>query len=52
MPWELSLQIVRKLSGADVRVSFIKAGDHRLSTADDLKLLEQTVGALLGQDGG
>lgn len=52
VPWELSLKIVQNLTGTDVRVSFIKAGDHRLSTPDDLALLEQTVGALLGQDGG
>ena len=36
---------------ADVRVTLIKDGDHRLSRPADLDLLRQTVGALLVGDG-
>ncbi len=52
VPWKLSLKLVEKLASQDVRLTYIRNGDHRLSTPEDLALLGQTVGALLGEDGG
>lgn len=52
VPWQTSLDIAGCLASDDVRLVFIKDGDHRLSRPRDLKLLEQTLAALLGEDGG
>ena len=52
VPWQQSLKLVEKLASRDVRLTFIKDGDHRLSTPEDLALLGRTVGALLGENGG
>jgi len=38
-----SLEISEKLTSTDVRVTLVKAGDHRLSTESDLALLRATV---------
>jgi pimeloyl-ACP methyl ester carboxylesterase len=48
VPWELSLRLAERLETPDVRLIFVKDGDHRLSREADLRLLEQTVSALLG----
>jgi pimeloyl-ACP methyl ester carboxylesterase len=46
VPWELSLRLARALRSADVQVSLIKDGDHRLSRDADIALLLQTISAL------
>jgi pimeloyl-ACP methyl ester carboxylesterase len=51
VPWSLSLRIAEHVTAADVEVTLLKDGDHRLSRPRDLALLRRTVGALLGQDG-
>ncbi|MES1989454.1 MAG: alpha/beta hydrolase [Pseudomonadota bacterium] len=47
VPYAHALRLAEALVSNDVRVSLSKAGDHRLSTDDDLKGLMQTVAALL-----
>ena len=47
MPWELSLRLAERLETPDVRLIFVKDGDHRLSREEDLRLLERSVEALL-----
>ena len=51
VPWEMSLRIAERLSGADVQVILVKDGDHRLSRPQDLALLRRTLLPLLGEDG-
>jgi len=51
VPWELALRIATRITSADVHVTLVKDGDHRLSRPQDLALLCGTVGALLAQDG-
>jgi hypothetical protein len=46
----MALRIADQLTGADVRVTLVKDGDHRLSRPQDLALLRQTLASLLGQD--
>ncbi len=46
VPWRYSLKIVERLAGDDVAVHFTKAGDHRLSTPEDLRRLCDTVDEL------
>ena len=46
VPYRLSLLLADRLESEDVQVHLIKDGDHRLSTARDLALLE-TAGAEL-----
>ncbi|MFM5948166.1 MAG: alpha/beta fold hydrolase [Novosphingobium sp.] len=46
VPWELSLQLAEALRSADVQVTLIKDGDHRLSRDSDLALLLRTLAAL------
>jgi pimeloyl-ACP methyl ester carboxylesterase len=43
VPWRLSLELVERLGSADVACTFVKAGDHRLSTPADLARLIATV---------
>ena len=56
VPWRTSLDLADRLQSADVRLIFIKDGDHRLSRPRDLALLRGTLFGLLGQlageDGG
>ncbi|MBU6397975.1 MAG: alpha/beta hydrolase [Rhodospirillales bacterium] len=52
VPWRQSLKLMESLASQDVRLTFIKDGDHRLSAPGDLALLGGIVGALLGEDGG
>src|SRR5437763_7691028 len=43
VPWEYSLQIARPLDAPEVITTFIKGGDHRLSTPADIARLIATV---------
>ena len=47
VPWEQALTLMAKLESADVQVTLIKDGDHRLSRPDDISLLWRTVEFLL-----
>lgn len=46
VPWTLSLDLARDLEAADVRVTLVKDGDHRLSRPRDIALLLRTVSDL------
>jgi pimeloyl-ACP methyl ester carboxylesterase len=52
VPWRHSLKLAECLQTPDVRLIFIKDGDHRLSRDQDLRLLTQTLATLLGENGG
>jgi pimeloyl-ACP methyl ester carboxylesterase len=43
VPWEYSLQITEHLEAPDVVTTFVKGGDHRLSTPADIARLIATV---------
>ena len=43
VPWQLSLTLCEALTSDDVRVQFVKSGDHRLSEESELDLLCSTV---------
>ena len=43
VPWRQSLEIVERLQGDDIVVTFSKSGDHRLSEPADIARLIQTV---------
>lgn len=47
VPWQRSLLLMDRLAGPDVMATFVKDGDHRLSTPRDLALLSATVEQLL-----
>ena len=47
VPWEHSLKLADCLESRDVRLVFVKDGDHRLSREADLALLEGVVGELV-----
>ncbi|MGG5885823.1 alpha/beta hydrolase [Falsiroseomonas sp. HC035] len=47
VPWRHALRLVEALGGGDVRLHLIKDGDHRLSRPEDLRLLAQTLDAIL-----
>ncbi len=49
IPWQTSLKISEQLSGNDVETLLIKAGDHRLSSAQDLDRLCRVLDDLLDQ---
>lgn len=51
VPWGLSLELAERLVSEDVRITFVKGGDHRLSTPADLALLTATVDALRAEIG-
>ena len=46
VPWEVSLRLADALRSADVQVTLVKDGDHRLSREADLALLLRTLAAL------
>lgn len=48
VPWEYSLQIARHLEAPDIVSTFVKGGDHRLSTSADIARLIATVEELCG----
>jgi pimeloyl-ACP methyl ester carboxylesterase len=43
VPYQLSLDLAERIVGENVRVTLIKDGDHRLSRAEDLALLGETL---------
>lgn len=43
VPYTLSLRLAERLTAADVRVTLVKDGDHRLSREADLALLDATL---------
>jgi pimeloyl-ACP methyl ester carboxylesterase len=47
VPWDISLQLAAQLRSADVQVTLVKDGDHRLSREQDIALLIATVQQLL-----
>lgn len=51
VPWEISLRLAESLRSADVQVTLIKDGDHRLSRDADIALLLRTLAALTGDTG-
>ena len=51
VPWQTALAIADKLETADVEITLIKNGDHRLSEPVDLRRLEATLSALLSRSG-
>jgi pimeloyl-ACP methyl ester carboxylesterase len=48
VPWQTSLSLAARLDSADVAVTVVKDGDHRLSTEADLNRLGRTLDGLLG----
>ncbi len=46
VPWETSLSLVRQLRSADVQLTLIKDGDHRLSRPGDIALLLRVIAML------
>jgi pimeloyl-ACP methyl ester carboxylesterase len=51
VPWRHALALVDLLAGADVELTLIKDGDHRLSTPQDLQRLTATIATLVGRAG-
>jgi pimeloyl-ACP methyl ester carboxylesterase len=51
VPWAISLRLAESLRSADVQVTLIKDGDHRLSRDTDIALLLRTLEALVGEGG-
>lgn len=47
VPWQLSLDVASQLRSADVQVTLVKDGDHRLSRPQDLAMLTATLDRLL-----
>jgi pimeloyl-ACP methyl ester carboxylesterase len=50
VPWERTLRLAECLRSQDVRLIFVKDGDHRLSRDEDLALLTETLATLLGEN--
>lgn len=50
VPWEISLRLTEALRSADVQVTLIKDGDHRLSRDEDIALLLHKVAELSGAE--
>jgi len=46
VPWNVSVSLAKALHSADVQVTLIKDGDHRLSRAEDIALLLRVLAAL------
>ena len=46
VPWSLSLLVAERLVAADIHVTWVKDGDHRLSRPQDIALLTRTVAEL------
>ena len=51
VPWQLSLALAERLRSADVQVTLLKDGDHRLSRGSDIALLLRIVAALVNEAG-
>lgn len=43
VPWRESLELMDRLASADVRITYVKGGDHRLSEPDPLEMLDAAV---------
>jgi len=43
VPWQNSLELAEKMASNDVRITFVKGGDHRLSEPDQLEMLDAAV---------
>lgn len=50
VPYHTSLQIATQLESTDVEVHLVKNGDHRMSSPENIALLEQMVGELIGEE--
>lgn len=48
VPWEIALRVAERLTGADVRVTLVKDGGHRLSRPADLAELCASLDAMIG----
>jgi dipeptidyl aminopeptidase/acylaminoacyl peptidase len=48
VPWEHTLDLVAHLTGDWTRVSAVPDGEHRLSRPEDIALLLDVVGGLIG----
>jgi pimeloyl-ACP methyl ester carboxylesterase len=46
VPWSISLRLLDALGSADVRLTLVKGGDHRLSAPDQLALMVRTIAEL------
>lgn len=46
VPWAIALRLAKSLHSADVQVTLVKDGDHRLSREADIDLLLRTIAAL------
>jgi pimeloyl-ACP methyl ester carboxylesterase len=46
VPWRYALRLAERISGADVQVTLVKDGDHRLSRPGDLALLIRTLAGM------
>jgi pimeloyl-ACP methyl ester carboxylesterase len=46
VPWRTALKLAKALRSADVQVTLVKDGDHRLSREQDIALLLRTIAAL------
>lgn len=51
VPWRHALALVDLLAGADVELTLVKGGDHRLSGPQDLKRLTAAIATLIGRAG-
>jgi pimeloyl-ACP methyl ester carboxylesterase len=47
VPWRISLELMDRLAAADVRLTLVKGGDHRLSREEDIALLLAAVEELV-----
>ncbi|WP_199555883.1 alpha/beta fold hydrolase [Sandaracinobacteroides hominis] len=47
VPWDISIQLMKSLTSADVQLTLVKGGDHRLSSPADLALLQRSIESLL-----
>jgi pimeloyl-ACP methyl ester carboxylesterase len=47
VPWDISMQLAKRLRSGDVQVTLVKDGDHRLSRDQDIVLLLQMIWTLL-----
>ena len=48
VPWQHALKIHEGISGPRVRFTLVKSGDHRLSSADDIRLLKSVLAEMAG----
>lgn len=47
VPWELTLELMRRIRSRDVQAAFVKDGDHRLSRDADIALMLRTIEGLV-----